>query len=75
MLTTKELLDQVISLPVEERANIVDSILKSLNRPNDKIDKQWIEVAKRRLNDIRTGKVKAVPGHEVFSKVKDLLEK
>jgi hypothetical protein len=39
MLSTKELLDQVIFLPVDERTRPVDSILKSLNIPNDEIEK------------------------------------
>ncbi len=71
MRNTQQLIDQAISLPVEERANIVDSLLRSLNRPNEEIDKQWFEVAKKRLNDLRSGKVKAIPGTEVFKKVKE----
>ena len=71
MLSNKELLDQAISLPVNERAEMVDLILKSLNNPSEEIDKQWIEVAKKRLSEINSGKVKAIPGHEVFQKIKD----
>lgn len=75
MLSAKELLNQAVSLPVEERANLVDSILKSLNNPNDEIDKKWIEVARNRLNEIRSGKVQAIPGNEVFQKIKDRFNK
>jgi putative addiction module component (TIGR02574 family) len=71
ILTTKELLDQAMSLPVEERTHLVDSILKSLNRPDKEIDIQWIETAKKRLEELRSGKVKAVSGDEVFKKVKE----
>jgi putative addiction module component (TIGR02574 family) len=75
MLSTKELLDQVVSLPVKERTNLVDNILKSLNKPDEEIDRQWIKVAKRRLEELRSGKVKAIPGQEVFNKVKVRFEK
>ena len=68
-MNTKELITEVISLPVEERAVVVDSILKSLNPPESEIDKRWISIAKRRLSELRTGKVKAVPGEEVFNKI------
>ena len=74
MSSTKELLDQIVSLPVEQRTSFVDSILKSLNTPNDEIDKQWIDVAKRRLEDLRSGKVQTIPGSKVFEKIKERFE-
>ena len=48
---------------------VVDSLLKSLNPPETDIDKKWASVAKRCLAELRTGKVKAVPGDEVFQKI------
>lgn len=71
MPATKKIIDEVLSLPVEERAIIADSILKSLNAPSHSIDKKWIEVARQRLQEIRSGKVKPVPGDEVFAKVRE----
>ena len=69
MSPRQKIIDEALSLPVEERAFIADSLLKSLNRPDPEIDKKWIEVAKRRLEEIRTGKVKPIPGDEVFAKI------
>ncbi len=71
MPTTKKMIDDVLSLPVEERAIIADSLLKSLNPPDHDIDKKWIRVAKHRLQEIRSGKVKPVSGEEVFAKVQE----
>ena len=65
----KDLIAEAISLPVEERAIVVDSILKSLNPPAFDIDRKWTAVARRRLSELRSGKVKAIPGEEVFSEV------
>jgi len=69
MLTTKELISEAISFPVEERAIVVDSLLRSLNSPTEDIDRKWTIVAKRRLEELRSGKVSAIPGDEVFAKV------
>jgi len=33
------------------------------------IDKKWAALAKQRLGELRSGKVKAVPGEEVFRKI------
>lgn len=75
MPTTKKLIDEILSLPVEERAVIADSLLKSLNPPDHDIDKKWIATAKRRLQEIRTGKVKPIPGDEVFAEVHERFSK
>ncbi|MEN6425268.1 MAG: addiction module protein [Phycisphaerales bacterium] len=68
-MTMKELIEEVASLPVEERAIVADSILRSLNPPESDIDRKWVQVAQRRLADLRSGKVKAIPSEEVFAKV------
>ncbi len=74
-MNTKELIDKAVSLPVEERALVVDSLLRSLNQPESEIDKKWATVAKRRLAELRTGSVEAAPGQEVFDKVWKRFEK
>lgn len=69
-MKTKDLIAEAMSLPVEERAMIIDSLLKSLNPPETDIDKKWIAVAKRRLAELRSGQVQPVPGDEVFKNKK-----
>jgi putative addiction module component (TIGR02574 family) len=68
-MNTKQLIDEAVSLPVEERAFVVDSLLRSLNQPESEIDKKWAAEANRRLAELRTGKVQAIPADEVFAKV------
>jgi hypothetical protein len=40
---------------------------RSLNQPESEIE--WAVEAKRRLVELRSGKVQAIPGDEVFAKV------
>ncbi len=68
-MTMKELIEEVISLPVEERAVVADSILRSLNPPESDIDRKWAQVAQRRLEELRSGKVRAIPGEQVFARI------
>ncbi|MCG6659618.1 addiction module protein [Halomonas campisalis] len=65
----KDLIDEAESLPVEERALVVDSLLRSLNPPESKIDEKWASVAKKRLKEVRSGAVETVPGEDVFAKI------
>ena len=71
MPTTKKLIDEILSLPVEKRVVIADSLLKSLNPPNHDIERKWIDVVNRRLQEIRSGKVKTVSGEEVLAEVRE----
>lgn len=68
-MKTKDLVEEVISLPVEERAIVIDSVLRSLNPPDSDIDRKWAAIARRRLSELRSGEIKAVPGEEVFSRI------
>lgn len=68
-MTMKEILEEVASLPVEERAIVADSILRSLNAPDPDIDSKWAEIAQRRLGQLRSGEVEPIPGEQVFAKV------
>ncbi len=71
----KEIIQEAESLPIEERAIVVDSLLRTLNPPVAEIDTEWVKVAKRRLAELRSGRVKAVPGDEVFAKIQERFEK
>ncbi len=74
-MNTKQLISEAVSLPVEERALVVDSLLRSLNQPESEIDRKWANLAKLRLVEIRSKAVKAVPGTEVFEKIWERFEK
>lgn len=71
----KKIIEEAESLPVEERALVIDSLLRTLNPPVAEIDIEWVKVAKRRLAELRSARVKAVPGDEVFAKVRERFEK
>ena len=75
MLTTKEIIDEVTSLPIEERSYIADLILKSINSPDESIDKKWIATAKKRLDDLRTNKASGIDGDIVFEKIQKRFSK
>jgi len=69
MPSTAEIIHEAESLPVEERTLVVDSLLRTLNTPDPEIDRKWVAVARRRLEELRSGRVKPVPGEEVFARI------
>jgi len=74
-MKTVDLIDEVASLPIEERARVVDSLLRSLNAPESAVDSAWMEVAQRRLDELRAGRVEAIPGEAVFERIRQRYEK
>ena len=75
MRGAQDIIREAASLPVEDRALVVDSLLRSLNPPDAEIDRQWVEVAQRRLADLRGGRVRPVAGEEVFARIRERFEK
>jgi putative addiction module component (TIGR02574 family) len=74
-MKTKELINEAVALPVEERALLVDSLLQSLDQPELAIDNEWASVANKRLAEMRSGKVQPIPGDEVFERIRNRLGK
>jgi len=70
----KEIIQEAESLPVEERAMVIDSLLRSLNPPSIEIDREWVKVAKRRLAELQSGAMKPIPGNEGFAKIRERFE-
>jgi hypothetical protein len=69
-MKTKDIIAEMLSLPIEQRAIVADELLKSLNPPEAEIDNKWFALAKQRLDDINSSKVKPINGEDVFQKIK-----
>lgn len=69
MIKTDDLIAEALSLPVEIRTQLADKLLQSLNPRRKEIDEAWAAEAEKRVEKIRTGKVKTIPGGQVFKKI------
>ncbi len=72
MATTNDrVIEEALSLPADARLSLIEKLLTSLNLPIDEeIDRIWAEEAEHRVSQIEEGKVKLVPGEEVFAKIR-----
>jgi putative addiction module component (TIGR02574 family) len=64
--TAEQLLSAALALPEDDRLEIVEALIVSL-QPGDKppFDESWREVIRRRSAELRSGKVTAIPWEEV----------
>lgn len=69
-MRTEELIEEAVSLPVEARAHLAECVLQSLNATDAAVDVAWAAEAQRRLAELRSGAVEAVPGELVFARIR-----
>jgi putative addiction module component (TIGR02574 family) len=65
-LTAEQLLDAVLALSEEERLELAEAVIASL-QPSDQspLDDSWREVIRRRSAELRSGEVIGIPGEEL----------
>ncbi len=72
---TNDLISMVESLPADIKTELVEKILNSLHPSQKEIDALWSKESEKRVKEIRTGKVKTIPGDEVFREIKKRFSK
>ena len=74
--TVEQLAEQAMNLPTESRARLADLLVESLDADElGHIDRLWIAEAKRRRDEVRSGRVEAIPGDEALQKVRDAVRR
>ena len=61
-----ELLEQALTLNVNERTKLIDELFKSIDKPDEEIDQIWADEADKRLEAYRKGELKAIPMENIF---------
>ena len=70
--TVEQLVKQALELPGEARARLAALLVESLDADAlGPIDRAWAAEAKRRRDEVRTGRVKTIPGDQARRKVRD----
>jgi putative addiction module component (TIGR02574 family) len=66
-----ELLEKALSLSTRERGLLIDRLVETLgDEPAEEgVEAAWGEEIKRRVDDIRSGRVKAIPGEQVLREI------
>ena len=70
-----ELLEKALALSTRERGVLIDRLIESLDEgpPEEGVEAAWDEEIKRRVDDIRSGRVKTIPGEQVLRRLKTRL--
>jgi len=68
MAIAANLLKDALSLDAPSRAELVDELLASLDRPDAEADALWAEEAESRIDAYDRGEIKSVSVHEVMAR-------
>jgi putative addiction module component (TIGR02574 family) len=71
----ERLLEAAMKLPDAERAELAAILTDSIGdgHTEEEIDAAWIAEAKRRLEDIRSGKAQTIPSEEVEQEMEQII--
>ena len=70
--TLKQLTHDALELPVRERAQLAHTLIASIDENTDlDLSSAWDEELKKRIREIKQGKVKGIPAGEVFAKLEE----
>lgn len=70
-MKVEEIAEEALALPSEARALLADRLVESLDPAEDGyIRNLWISEANRRLQELRSGAVKAIPGAEAVASLR-----
>ena len=66
-----ELLEKALALSTQERGLLIDRLVASLDEEpaEEGVEAAWDEEIKRRVDDIRSGRVKTIPGEQVLKEL------
>jgi hypothetical protein len=72
----EEIEAKIRSLKAEEKTELLRALIAELDGPPDAdVERAWLEVARKRHQDLQKGKVKAVPAEQVFKKARSQLKR
>jgi putative addiction module component (TIGR02574 family) len=70
MAASKEILKKALNLTPTEKAELIDKLLTSLDKPDKELDDLWAGEAEDRIDAYEQGKIKALSIQEVLEKYK-----
>ena len=68
---SEDILQKLLTLPVETRARLAEQLLESLEPPDERNQQLWAEEAERRIEAYERGEITAVPAEEVFARLRE----
>lgn len=70
MSTPKHIIDEALSLSINDKAGLVDQLLSDIDSLDKDKERKWASEAESRIDAFEEGKLKSISLEEVLSKYK-----
>lgn len=67
----QDIIERAEMLPIDMKLELVDRLLESISPSQKEIDELWKIEIERRVEEVRSGKVKTIPGEQVFAEIEE----
>jgi len=68
MTTTDNIFKEALTLSPSEKAQLIDKLISTLDKPDKEIDELWAKEAENRIDAYDQGKIKAISLEKVLQK-------
>jgi putative addiction module component (TIGR02574 family) len=66
--------EEALALPAADRAELADRLVESLDpAEDDRIRQLWLNEARHRIDEVRTGKVQTIPSDKAIAAIRQAL--
>ena len=68
-----EVLEKALTLSTQERGLLIDRLVESLDDEpvEEGVEEAWADEIKRRVDDVRLGRVKTIPGEQALRELEE----
>ena len=73
-VSPEQLQAELLQLPPDVRARLAEALLASLEEPDTELDLAWGDEAERRAEELRSGRVEAIPAAKAKSRARSQLK-
>ena len=69
-MNTKSVFEEALQLRPAERLKLIEMLTRSLNKPDEDIEKIWADESEKRYKALEEGKVKTIAINEIIERYK-----
>jgi putative addiction module component (TIGR02574 family) len=69
-MDSKTIFEDALRLRPAERLQLIEMLIRSLNKPDEDIEKIWAEESEKRYKALEEGKVKTIALNEIIERYK-----
>ena len=69
-MNTKSIFEDALQLRPAERLQLIEMLSRSLNKPDENIEKIWVEEAEKRYKALEEGRIKTIAINDIIERYK-----